>query len=116
MKAKIVLLIAYWYCHQEMHVRCGSTSTSFHASNGVKQGGILSPMHFNVYMDQLSIRLNGSGVGRDIGGHLINHLCYADDLCLIWMPSSGLQSLLDICNSYATEHVLRMFYANINIL
>ena len=40
---------------------------------------ILSPMLFNVYMDQLSIRLNGSDIGGDIGGHLINHLCYADD-------------------------------------
>ena len=78
----------------------------FHVSNGVKQGGILSPMLFNVYMDQLSIRLNRSGIGGDIGGHLINHLCYADDLCLISLSSAGMQSLLDICNSYAIEHVL----------
>ena len=103
----IIKILAYWYCRQEMHVRWGSTSTSsFHVSNGVKQGGILSPMLFNVYMDQLSIRLNRSGIGGDIGGHLINHLCYADDLCLISLSSAGIQSLLDICNSYAIEHVL----------
>ena len=89
-----------------MHVRWGSTFTSsFHVLNGVKQGGILSPMLFNVYMDQLSIRLNRSGIERDIGGHLINHLCYTDDLCLISLSSAGMQSLLDICNSYAIEHV-----------
>ena len=36
----IIKILAYWYCHQEMHVRWGSTSTSsFHVSNGVKQGG-----------------------------------------------------------------------------
>ena len=64
-----------------MHVRWGSTSTSsFHVSNGVKQGGILSPMLFNVYMDKLSIRMNRTGIGGNMGGHLINHLCYADDL------------------------------------
>ena len=68
----------------------------------IKQGGILSPMLFNVYIDQLSIRLNGSSIGRDIGGHLINHLCYADDLCLISLSSAGMHSLLDICISYAT--------------
>ena len=61
---------------------------------------------FKVYIDQLSIRLNGSGIGRDIGRHLINHLFYADDLCLISLSSARMQSLLDICNSYATEHVL----------
>ena len=103
----IIKILAYWYCHQEMHVRWRSTSTSsFHVSNGVKQGGILSPMLFNVYIDQLSIRLNRSGNGGDIGGHLINHLCYADDLCLISLSSAGMQSLLDIINSYAIEHVL----------
>ena len=80
-----------------MHVRWGSISkSSFHVSNGVKQGGILSPMLFNVYMDQLNIRLNRSGIGRDIGGHLINHLCYTDDLCLISLSSAGMQSQLDI--------------------
>ena len=78
----------------------------FHVSNSVNQGGILSPMLFNVYMDQLSIQLNRSGIGRDIAGYLINHLCYADDLCLISLSSAGMQSLLDIGNSYAIEHVL----------
>ena len=85
-----------------MHVRWGSIPTSsFHVSNGVKQSGVLSPMLFNDYMDQLVIRLNGSGIGGDIGGHLINQLCYADDLCLNSLSSAGVQSLLDICNNYA---------------
>ena len=74
-----------------MHVRWGSTSTSsFHVSNGVKQGGILSLMLFNVYMDQLSIRLNRSGIGGNLGGYLINHLCYAEDVCLISLFSAGI--------------------------
>ena len=61
----IIKILAYWYCHQEMHVRWGSTFTSsFHVSNGLKQGGILSPMLFNVYMDPLSIQLNRSGIGQ----------------------------------------------------
>ena len=78
----------------------------FLVSNGVKQGDILSPMLFNVYIDQLSIKLNRSGIRGNIGGHLINQLCYADDLCLISLPSAGMQKLLDMCSSYAIEHVL----------
>ena len=30
-------------------------------------------------MGELSVKLNQSGIGGDIGGHLINHLCYVDD-------------------------------------
>ena len=60
----VIKILAFWYTHQEMHVRWGITTTSFFlVSNGVKQGGILSPMLFNVHMDQLSIELNRSGIG-----------------------------------------------------
>ena len=51
-----------------MHVRWGTTTTTpFLVTNGVKQGGMLSQMLFNVYMDYLSITLNQSGIGRVIG-------------------------------------------------
>ena len=52
------------------------------------------------------MKLNQSGVGGDIGGHLINHLCYADDLCLISLSSAGMQSLLNLCSTYAIAHLL----------
>ena len=55
-------------------------------------------------MDALSVKLNQSGSGVAIGGHLINHLCYADGLCLISLSSAGMQSLLDLCSTYAIEH------------
>ena len=103
----VIKILAFWYTHQEMHVRWGITTTSsFLLSNGVKQGGILSPMLFNVYMDQLSIKLNRSGIVGNIGSHLINHLCYADDLCLISLSSAGMQKLLDMCSNYAIGHLL----------
>ena len=50
-------------------VKCNSDITL--PTTGVKQGGILSPMLFNVYMDGLSIKLNQSGIGGVIGGHSI---------------------------------------------
>ena len=74
-----------------MHIRWGNTTTSlFFVFNGVKQGGILSSILFNVYMDQLSVKLNASNIGKDIGGVLVNHLCYADDICLISLSSAGM--------------------------
>ena len=90
-----------------MFVRWGATtSTQFTVSNGVKQGGIISPILFNVYMDDLSIALNSSGIGGYLGAAFLNHLCYADDLCLISLSSNGMQQLLNICQNYATNHQL----------
>ena len=70
------------------------------------QYNIISPMLFNLYMDDLSLKLNCSGIGGYIGTSFINHLCYADDLCLISLSSSGMQHLLNICKEYAFTHKL----------
>ena len=80
--------------HSEDAYTLGNTVTSsFLVSNGVKQGGIISPILFNVYMDQLNEKLNASNIGGNNGGKLVNHLCYADDICLISLSSVGMQQL-----------------------
>ena len=85
-----------------------SISPDFLIGNGVEQGETISPILFNihVYMDDLSMHLNSSGIRGYLRTALINHLCYADDLCLISLSSSGMQQLLHICNEYAAEHEL----------
>ena len=73
-----------------------TTTSSFFVSNGVKQGGILSPILFNVYMNQLSIKLNASNIGGNIGGGrgggLVNHLfliaSYLNYGLLLWGTES----------------------------
>ena len=57
-------------------------------------------------MDQLSVKLNASKNREDIGDVLANHLCYADDICLISLSSAGMQQLLNICDIYAKEYDL----------
>ena len=59
-----------------------------------------------MYMDDLSIALNNSGNGGYLGDAFLNHLCYADDICLISLSSSGMQQLLNICQNYDTNHQL----------
>ena len=34
-------------------------------------------------MGDLSVALNNSGIGGYLGDAFLNHLCYADDICLI---------------------------------
>ena len=79
----IVRVLACWYTSQTMYVHWkNSLSDGFGVSNGVRQGGILSPYLFCIYMDDLSKRLNNLNVGCMIGAMLVNHLMYADDIVL----------------------------------
>ena len=50
----VIRFLSLWYCSQQMKVRWDhSLSESFHVSNGVRQGGVLSPVLFAVYLDGL---------------------------------------------------------------
>ncbi len=52
----------------------------FGVVNGVKQGGVLSPLLFAVYIDGLLIRLEETGVGCHMGIRFIGALAFANDL------------------------------------
>ena len=81
-------------------------SSKFQVTNGVRQGGVLSPLLFYVYFNELSELLNKSGIGGNIGRTIINHMLYADDICIVSLSSSGLQHLLNICIDYSERHDL----------
>ena len=101
----IVRILCYWYAHQTMCVRWGSSiSSSFRLSNGVRQGGILSPHLFNVYVDDLSQTLNRCRTGCLSGNITINHLMYADDLVLLSPSATGLRELLCACVEFSISH------------
>ena len=103
----IIKLLLFWYTHQKMCVRwSSSTSPDFLVGNDVKQRGIISPILFNIYMDDLSMYLNSSGIGGYLGTAFTNHLCNADDLCLISLSSGEMEQLLNICSENAVEHQL----------
>ena len=58
-----------------MTVRWGACiSDSFKVTNGVRQGGILSPQLFNICIDEVSDFLNKSSIGGSIDGKRINHM------------------------------------------
>ena len=78
----------------------GTYSTSFNVYNGVRQGRILSPYLFNIYIDDLGVNLNACRVGCCVGNEIINHLMYADDLVITATSVAGLSKLLRICELF----------------
>ena len=66
-------------------------SAYFNVSNGVRQGGILSPKLFAIYVDDLSHELTLCKSGCYIDDQCMNHVMYADDICLMAPSAIGLQ-------------------------
>ena len=102
----VVRLLYVWYSTQEFFVKWGHTfSASFTVSNGVRQGGILSPTLFNIYIDELSKILSlFKYTGCNLNGVSINHLVYADDTVVFAPSPSALQELIDCCEKFAIDH------------
>ena len=92
-----------------MKSRCqwrGNFSSYFNVLTGTKQGGVISPRIFNLYMDDLIALLRKRGVGCHIIEIFIACLFYADDLCLIAPTGSAMQTMLDICQQYCSDSCL----------
>ncbi len=86
------------YTSQCLQVRLGNVmSEKVGAVNGVKQGGVLSPNLFAIYMDELLIRLKKSHVGCHIGNVFVAALAYSDDVTLICPTLKSLNILIKIC-------------------
>ena len=104
MNANLVRLLVKWYRSQLFHIQWGQCVTDgFTVSNGVRQGGILSPFLYNFYTNSLSNALDRTGVGcRYLGS--MNHIAYADDMVLLSPSPFGLQTLLNTCDRFAKDH------------
>ena len=65
-------------------------------------------MLFNIYCDNLSVKLSRIYAGCYCGNIIINHLLYADiyadDLVIFAQSTKGLQKLLDVCSNYGFSH------------
>ena len=46
----------------------GALSVPFGMTNGIRQGSLISPLLFNVYIDEMSGSLSESNVGCHVGG------------------------------------------------
>ena len=84
----------------------GHLSGAFDVDTGTKQGGILSPDFFALYMHDLIEKLKACGFGCQVIELVIACLFFADDLVLLSPSRYGLQQLLNICVAYCKEYCL----------
>jgi hypothetical protein len=91
-----------WYSKSQVVVKWnGAVSFPYTVKVGVRQGGILSPFLFAIYIDELIDRIKLSGFGVHINKVLVGCIVYADDVLLIAQSVTQLQYMLDICTDVA---------------
>ena len=104
---QLVLMLKFWYTSQALFAGWGNVhSEAFNMRNGIRQGSILSPYFFNVYVDDLNYNLNRSGIGCHVAGVPINNFSYADDLVLVSPSPVATNELLLICDEFAKENYI----------
>ena len=93
--------------NMEARVKWLNAKTSFFCvPSGTKQGGVISPHFYGIYIDDLIKILRKRGIGCHLIRLFIACLFYADDLALIAPLRSTMQILIDICVNYAEEFCL----------
>ena len=105
-KTPIVLLriIMSWYSGLKCRVKWGDHfSDWFEITAGVRQGGVLSPDFYSIYVDKLISYLMKLGVGCYVCGLFAAALFYADDMAILSPSIRGLQILLNACADYCQE-------------
>ncbi len=78
----------------------GVTTDFFKVSSGLKQGCLLSPLLFNLFLNDLSQVIKNCGRGVNIEDKIISLLLYTDDLCFICDSEEGLQEMLNILHTW----------------
>ncbi len=81
-----IRLLMSMYINQKLRVTFnGNSSEWFNVTNGVKQGGVLSPTLFGVYKDGMILQLKQSGIECHIWDVYCGGLGYANDLYFCYL-------------------------------
>lgn len=101
-RGKMLRMLMELYRRVEGQVRVGAAvSESFEVELGVKQGDVLSPLLFNVFIDDI---LDGDlPTVKVVGQRRLSGLLFADDLVLMAESAAEMQRSLDAVSAWARK-------------
>ena len=107
------VIVGMYENNQSVIVVGTSESSGYQVQNGVREGAILSPILFTIFLNPLLQQLRRLNKGMFFRNTWCGALAYADDLVLIGANLSKdpegtqLQAMMDICDKFAHEHMLQ---------
>ncbi len=85
-----------------------SLGNTINVKKGKTQGGLPSPILFNIFYQDMVHDLTVTVGGIRIQGISYNVVCYADDILICSNASTGLQKLIDVANAHMCKYGLSL--------
>jgi len=96
----LLRLLENWFDLGVTCVKWGSYFSEFvKLSCGIRQGGVLSPYFFAVFIDSVVNKIKNSRLGCYVRHECFSVLLYADDIVLLAPSVSALEKLLSVCET-----------------
>ena len=100
-----IQIMVNWYSKLTATVRRnGVLSSFFNVYCGVLQGGVLSPLLFNLYVDDLLCKLQTGKLDCTVNDIYVGCVMFADDILLLSASVVTLQIMMDMCYEYGKKN------------
>ena len=94
----LLCVLEFWFNVCMTCVRWGNALSNFIALEcGVRQGGVLSPYLFAIFIDDIINKIEQSSLGCKFKYKNVSIFIYADDIILLAPSVESLQNMLQIC-------------------
>ena len=113
---KIINVLENWFGKNCTTIKWNGTKSHLvQLFAGVKQGGILSPLLFALFVDNILTKLEQSGLGCFVAFKCYNSFMFADDLILISNSVTDLQLLVNLSADILTTLDLPITLINVRV-
>ncbi len=102
--AIILALMKFYNVSQMMIVNDDEMTKLFRTTVGIRQGGVVSPKLFNIYIELINKSMES---GVTLGNLKINVLLYADDILILSHTKRGINKLLRLIEEYGSKYEIK---------